>query len=127
IGDNSVIFADYKTTEQFKKAINDKNSSFYKYNSLQNFEDVDAIISKEIKTDDLILIISARKQTVSHNFNVDNLQNYFIKNLEFQSFVVLYPEIVEATLGDDFTDIASTPTSENIQKIKGRISSIFKK
>ncbi|HEX7413321.1 MAG TPA: cation:proton antiporter [Bacteroidia bacterium] len=127
IGDNSVIFADYKTTEQFKKAVNDKSGSFYKHNSLQNFEDIDELVSKEVKTDDLILIISARKQTVSHNFNVDNLQNYFIKNMEFQSFVVLYPEIVEATLGDDFTDVGSTSTSENIQKIKGRISGIFKK
>ncbi|MHB8258682.1 MAG: cation:proton antiporter [Bacteroidia bacterium] len=127
IGNNSIIFADYKTTEQFKLTINDKNSSFYKYNCLQNFEDIDEIVSKEIKADDLILIVSARKQTVSHNFNVDNLQDYFIKNMEFQSFVVLYPEIVEATLGDDFTDIANTSANENIQKIKGRISGIFKK
>ena len=127
IGNNSVIFADYKTTTQFKTTINDKNSSFYTYNTLENFEHIDDIITNEIKSDDLVLIISARKQTVSHNFNVDNLQNYLIKNREFQSFVVLYPEIVEATLSNEFSDIATAPASENIEKIKERITGIFKK
>jgi Na+:H+ antiporter len=127
IGNNSVIFADYKTTAQFKDTINDKNSSFYTYNALENFEHIDDIVTKEIKADDLILIISARKQTVSHNFSVDNLQNYLIKNREFQSFVVLYPEIVEATLSNEFSDIATAPTSENIEKLKERITGMFKK
>jgi len=127
IGDNSVIFADYKTTAQFKATINDKNSSFYIYNALENFEHIDEIVTKEVKADDLIVIISARKQTVSHNFNVDNLQNYLIKNREFQSFVVLYPEIVEATLSNEFSDIATAPASENIEKLKERITGIFKK
>ncbi len=127
IGSNSVIFADDKTIEQFKITINDKHGTFYKYNILPVFEHIDDIITGEIRADDLILIISARKQTVSHNFNVDNLQNYLIKNREFQSFVVLYPEIVEATLSNEFSDIATAPASENIEKLKERITGIFKK
>ncbi len=127
IGSNSVIFADDKTIEQFKNTVNDKHGTFYKYNILPGFEHIDDIITSEIKADDLILIISARKQTVSHNFNVDNLQNYLIKNREFQSFVVLYPEIVEATLSNEFSDITTAPASENIEKLKERITGIFKK
>ena len=127
IGSNSIIFADDKTVEQFKMAINDKNSSFYIYNVLASFDHIDDIISNKIKADDLVLILSARKQTVSHNFSVDNLQNYLIKNKEFQSFVVLYPEIVEATLSNEFSDIAVAPASENIEKIKERITGMFKK
>lgn len=127
IGSNSVIFADDKTIEQFKTTVNDKHGTFYKYNILPGFEHIDDIITSEIKADDLILIVSARKQTVSHNFSVDNLQNYLIKNREFQSFVVLYPEIVEATLSNEFSDIATAPASENIEKLKERITGIFKK
>jgi len=127
IGDNSVVFADDKTTEQFKTTVNDKNGTFYKYNILPSFEHIDDIVTNEIKADDFILIISARKQTVSHNFSVDNYQNYLIKNREFQSFVVLYPEIVEATLSNEFSDIATAPASENIEKLKERITGMFKK
>jgi hypothetical protein len=127
VGNKSFVYGDDKTIEQFKKIANDKNGSFYTYTTLSSFENIDGIISKEINSDDLILIVSARKQTVSHNFSVDNLQKDLIKNLEFQSFVVLYPEVLEPTLSNEFSDIASTPASENIEKLKGRITGIFKK
>ena len=127
IGDKSVVFADDKTTEQLKKIANDKNGTFYKYHLVSSFEGIDALIENEINQDDLILIISARKQTVSHNFTVDNLQKNLIKNLEFQSFVVLYPEVLEVTISNEFSDISNTPASENIEKLKGRITGIFKK
>ena len=127
IGGKSVIFGDDKTIEQFKKTTNDKNSSFCNYNIVLNFETINEVVSKEINPDDLVLIISARKQTVSYNFAVDNLQKDLIKNLEFQSLVVLYPEVLEATLSNEFSDITITPASENIEKLKGRITGIFKK
>ncbi len=127
VGNKSFVYGDDKTIEQFKKTANDKNGSFYTYTTLSSFENIDDVISKEINSDDLILIVSARKQTVSHNFSVDNLQKDLIKNLEFQSFVVLYPEVLEATLSNEFSDIASTPASENIEKLRGRITGIFKK
>jgi Kef-type K+ transport system membrane component KefB len=127
VGDKSFVYGDDKTIEQFQKTANDKNGSFYTYTTLSAFENIDGVISKEINPDDLILIISARKQTVSHNFSVDNLQKDLIKNLEFQSFVVLYPEMLEATISNEFSDITSTPASENIEKLKGRITGIFKK
>ena len=127
VGNKSVIFADDKTTEQFKKAANDKNGDFYIYKIISEFENIETLVTKEVNADDLILIVSARKQTVSHNFAVDNLQKDLIKNLEFQSFVVLYPEVLEATLSNEFSDITSTPASENIEKLKGRITGIFKK
>ena len=127
VGHDSVIFADGKALEQFRYIVNDKNGSFYKYNTLQNFEYIDEVVAKEIVADDLILVLSARKQTVSYNFNVDNLQNYLIKNKEFQSFVVLYPEVAEVAISNEFSDIASNPASENIEKLKERITGIFKK
>ncbi len=127
IGNRSMVFADDKTTEQFKKVANDKNSAYYKYIPISNFETIEDLILKEINPDDLILIISARKQTVSHNFVVDNLQKNLIKNLEFQSFVVVYPEVLEASYNSEFNDIANTPATENIEKIKGKITGIFKK
>jgi Kef-type K+ transport system membrane component KefB len=127
IGKASVIFGDDKTIEQFKKAAGDRNGSFYAYTALSNFESIDTIISKEINSDDLILIVSSRKQTVSHSFSVDNLQKDLIKNFEFQSFVVLYPEVLEATISNEFNDIAGASAGENIEKIKGRITGIFKK
>ncbi|HXP50830.1 MAG TPA: hypothetical protein VN922_12790, partial [Bacteroidia bacterium] len=127
VGDRSVIFGDDKTIEQFQKVANDKNGSFYNYKITSDFENIEELVTKEINADDLIFVVSARKQTVSHNFVVDNLQKDLIKNLEFQSFVVLYPEVLETAISNEFSDITSTPASENIEKLKGRLSGIFKK
>ena len=127
IGDRSVIFGDDKTIEQFQKVANDKNGSFYNYKITSDFENIEELVTKEINADDLIFVVSARKQTVSHSFVVDNLQKDLIKNLEFQSFVVLYPEVLETAISNEFSDITSTPASENIEKLKGRLSGIFKK
>jgi nucleotide-binding universal stress UspA family protein len=127
VGNKSVIFGDDKTIEQFKKTAGDKTRTFYTYTVVSEFENIEELITKEISADDLILIISARKQTVSHNFAVDNLQKDLIKNLEFQSFVVLYPEVAETTISNELSDITSTPASENIEKLKGRLAGMFKK
>lgn len=127
VGSNSVVFGDDKTIEQFKKIAGDKNGSFYNYKTVIDFENIETLIAKEINVDDLIFIISSRKQTVSYNFAVDNLQKDLIKNLEFQSFVVLYPEVLETAVSNELSDITSTPASENIEKLKGRLAGMFKK
>ena len=127
IGTNSLIFSDDKTAEQFRKAANDKNGTFYKYQILDEFNLIDDLISAELRQDDLIFILSARKQTISSNFDVDNLQNHLIKNHEYQSFVVLYPEVAELTLSSEFTDMGGHPATENLEKLRERISTLFKK
>ncbi|MGZ3941059.1 MAG: cation:proton antiporter domain-containing protein [Bacteroidia bacterium] len=126
IGENHMIFADEKTIEQFKSVINDKEGSFYNYKVVESVEQTEDL-EKTLRADDLLLIISSRKQTVSYNFQTDNLQNSISKNMEFQNFIVFYPEIIDAAHAGQFSEMTTAPLQENIDKIKKVTDKIFKR
>ena len=129
IGENHVIFADEKTLEQFKNIVNDKEGNFYNYKTVDSLEQSEEM-ENSLRADDLLLIISSRKQTVSYNFQSDNLQNTIAKNSEFQSFIVLYPELIDAAHANQLAEMTTAPLQENIEKIKkvkDRITDIFKR
>ena len=86
-------------------------------------------MENELRADDLLLIVSSRKQTVSYNFQTDNIQNTIAKNSEFQSFIVLYPELIDAAHANQFTEMTTAPLQENLEKfkkVKDRITDLFK-
>jgi len=129
IGQNNVVFANEKTLEQFKNIVNDKEGNFYNYRVVSTV-DQSGEMENELRADDLLLIISSRKQTVSYNSQTDNLQNTISKNSEFQSFIVLYPELIDASHANQFTEMTTAPLQVNIEKfkkIKDRIAGIFKR
>lgn len=129
IGEDHFIYADEKTIEQFRQAINDREGNFYKYKVVDNTENSEEM-ENALRTDDLLLIISSRKQTVSYNFHADNLQNTISKDKEFQSFIVLYPELLDASHANQFSDMTTAPLQENIEKfkkVKERLTGIFRK
>ncbi len=128
IGGNHIIFGNEKTLEQFKILINDTESNFYNYRVVTDMEQSEEMES-ELKSDDLLIVLSSRKQTVSYNFQTDNLQNTIAKNFEFQSFIVIYPELLDASHAHQYTAMATAPLQENLEKIKklkDRITGIFK-
>jgi Kef-type K+ transport system membrane component KefB len=50
------------------------------------------VISREVKKDDLLVVISARKGTVSYNYYLDNVPQQLSKHFKENSFVIAYPE-----------------------------------
>ncbi|MGZ3863453.1 MAG: cation:proton antiporter domain-containing protein [Bacteroidia bacterium] len=126
IGENHVIFANEKTIEQFKAVVNDKEGSFYNYRIVESVEQTEDL-ENTLRADDLLLIVSSRKQTVSYNFHTDNLQNAIAKNMEFQNFIVFYPEIIDAAHAGQFSEMTTAPLQENIDKIKKVTDRIFKR
>ncbi|MBS1647201.1 MAG: cation:proton antiporter [Bacteroidetes bacterium] len=127
VGGRAFIYADENTLQEIKKIAGDKNGTLHQYHRIDDFDSVENTLEQEIFSDDLVFIVNARKQTVSYNFAIDNLQKAIAKNREHQSLVILYPEVGESASSNQFDDFASNPASENIEKIKGKISGIFKK
>jgi Kef-type K+ transport system membrane component KefB len=64
------------------------------YKVFEDWEDF-LVISRNIKPGDLLVVVSARKSTISHNSYLDNipkkLAKYFIQN----SFFIVYPEQIK--------------------------------
>jgi hypothetical protein len=95
---------------------------------VENFENFDP--SKITKEDDLFLILSARKQTVSYDFHIDALPKTLSKNSDFTSFAIFYPELSKALSSGRISDITVPAFEQNIEKVRQlteKITGIFKK
>ncbi len=128
LGSNSVLYGLQSTLDSFANISGDKKKTFYKYIPVSTFENFDQAIPP--KTDDLFILLSARKQTLSYNFHVEDLPRKLNRNNEFTSFVMFYPDISKALQDGGHTDLASVSAEERYQKVKqftGKITGIFKK
>jgi Kef-type K+ transport system membrane component KefB len=61
------------------------------YQVFDDWEDF-LVISRNIRNDDLLIVISARKATISHNNYLDNIPRKLAKHFTQNSFFVVYPE-----------------------------------
>ena len=116
------------TIRSFATAINDKKQTFYKYMPILSFNELDVI--NKVKVDDLFIFLSARKQTLSYDFNLDEMPKKLNKNNEFTSFIVFYPEIPKILQNEAINNITNTNIENNyvkVKKITGKITGIFKK
>ena len=128
IGNESFVYGFNSTLNSFSSEIGDKKKLFYKYNSIENFEDFEQISNP--KEDDLFILVTGRKQTVSYDFHVDEMAKKLNKNNEFTSFAVFYPEISKTLQDGRISDITSSSLEQNLEKVKqftGKITGIFKK
>ena len=93
-----------------------------------SFNELDVI--NKVKVDDLFIFLSARKQTLSYDFNLDEMPKKLNKNNEFTSFIIFYPEIPKILQNEDINNITNTSIEKNyvkVKKITGKITGIFKK
>lgn len=128
VGQEVLVYGTRDTINDFTVAVNDKKRSFYKYTELTSFEQFAPV--DEAREDDLFVFLSARKQTVSYDFHVDDMAKNLNKNSEFTSFTVFYPEISKTLQDGRISDITTTAIEARIEKLKHvteKITGIFKK
>jgi Kef-type K+ transport system membrane component KefB len=85
-------------------------------------EDIEEVIEdyKKLSIDDLIVFVSARKGTISFKANIDGVANKFLKQLPYNSSLIIYPE---QTPSDGFErmikqeDLEIPAIQENIDRI----------
>jgi hypothetical protein len=92
IGAGMEFYATGSSHENLKKTVsNMKPEVPANFNSFDDWEDF-LVISKSIKPDDLLVVASARKGTVSHNTYLDNIPRKLAKYFIHNSFFIVYPE-----------------------------------
>lgn len=128
LGNNTVIYGLSSTLKDFSTIVGDKKKNFFEYSEVSGFEEFDA--TKNPKEDDLFIFLSARQQTVSYDFHVDNMSKALNKNNEFTSFALFYPELSRTLQDGRISDMTTTSIEQNFEKVKrvtGKITGIFKK
>ncbi|WP_347159891.1 cation:proton antiporter [Pontibacter chitinilyticus] len=63
-------------------------AKYKSYASLNEFSNM----KSELLPDDMVIVISARKRTISYNNNLDYVPRLLSRNYENNSFIVIYPE-----------------------------------
>lgn len=128
IGSSAIVYGTESTLNDFAMLVSDKKKSFYKYQEVKDFEDFDPI--NEVKEDDLFVFLSARKQTLSYNFSLDEMPKKLNKNNQFTSFILFYPDVSRLLQDNTMSDITISTMEQKYEKVKqftGKITGIFKK
>lgn len=81
-----------RTLNKLKSVIADSKptveAEYAPYNNLNEF----ATTKSDLQNDDMVIVISARKRTVSYNSNMDYVPRVLSRNYKNNSFIVIYPE-----------------------------------
>lgn len=128
LGSNALIYGSQETLDHFTQINGDRKKAFYDYMPVTSFEQFETI--NTIETDDLFVFLNARTQTLSYNYQVDEMPKKLNKNNEFTSFIVFYPDISKALQDGRISDISTTNIEQRYEQVKqltGKITGIFKK
>ena len=125
-----------KTTEEFiEKLVKHKKLNLaINFNLFEDWDDF-FIISKHIQDDDLIVLVSARKEAISHMGILDKLPHKLERHFKNNSRVIVYPHLfniydTQHHFIEGYEDITSAPLHrgiQTVQKIGRGIGNIFKK
>ena len=74
------------------------------FNTFDNWEEF-LIFSREVKADDLFIIISSRKGYLSYIPEIDKLPKYLVKYFAQNSYIILYPEQAETNDNSAFQPV----------------------
>ncbi len=88
------------------------------------------IVAKDIRKDDLLVMVSARRGATSHINAMDAVPMKMEKYFEENNLIVIYPQEYDSVAIERFSDISGEPLNkglEAVQKIGKGIGSIFKK
>lgn len=132
LGTKVCFYANESTTQVLKMLCTRKHKSLsaVSYNELNDWEDF-LIIAKEIKENDLLLVISARKQTTSYNNLFDKLPYMLSKFFSRHSYLVIFPsqEGTQETAGIIFNTRNPNTAADYgfVNTIQTQLSKILKK
>lgn len=92
IGANATFYAPSDTLEQIKVLAS--RNKFGVATTYEIFDDWDdfLVLTRDLKKDDLLVIVTSRKDALSYNSSFEKLPVQLSKYFESYSFIVLYPE-----------------------------------
>jgi hypothetical protein len=94
-----VLFYAHPTTIAALKSLNKSNSNpiELKFKEFTEWDDF-LILSREVDSDDLFIIVSSRKGNLSYNPHLEKLSYYLCKYFNKNSFIILYPGQLESRI-----------------------------
>lgn len=102
-----------ETLTELKKAqSNSTNGPKVSFNEFSNWDDF-LIFSRELKPNDLFVVVSSRKGNPSYSDHLERLPNYLSSYFQYNSFIILYPEQLDQN--PNMEDLLKSDSSVNWQ------------
>lgn len=121
LGGKIRFFAPAKTNEKIRKEVEkSKSSAEITYHEFQEWEDF-LLLSKEVKSDDLLVAIHGRKGSISYHRAMRDTPRHLANHFSNTNFLVVYPESktsADSDAGFKAYDSLITPIQENLEKVK---------
>lgn len=125
-GADVVFYCSTGTKEKLKEVlVSTKPAIEADYKIFEDWEDF-LILSRAVTFDDLIIIISARKGSISHNHYLDNVPRQLSRYFKQNNFLIIYPEQYASSIDDNITQLKNftmAPIPENVDRVQ-RLGSI---
>lgn len=128
LGSDALVYGNAETLKYFTQVAGDKKKVFYKYITVESFENFEQV--NDVKTDDLFVFLNARAQTLSYNYQVDEMPKKLNKHNEFTSFIIFYPDVSKTLQDGRISDMTTTAIEQRYVQVKqltGKITGIFRK
>ncbi|WP_276503364.1 cation:proton antiporter [Terrimonas pollutisoli] len=130
-GARLVVCCDPATRQAFQDELRKRRITVeVNYSDFETADDF-SVLSGQITRDDLIVIVNARKGTLSYQSFMDTLQTKILKQFTENNFILLYPEQTEVEFlesGVQSGDLTLTPIQEqidNLNKLGKAVKKIF--
>lgn len=126
-----VHYGEAKTQEAIKIQMKRKSvKTSITYHQFDDWDDF-LILSRRIHSEDIIVLISARRGYVSHMNVLDNLPSKLEKHFEKNSKILIYPQqVTHQNLSEVYDEISSVPISRSIEafeRVGKSLGNLFRK
>ena len=125
------VFSGLETKQAFQTGLKKiRSNTEVTYTHIENAEDF-FIISRGITRDDLIVIVNARKGTLSYHSYMDTIPGKLLKHFADNNFILMYPEQTKVEFlesGVQSDDLTLSPIQEqidNLNKLGKAVKKIF--
>jgi Kef-type K+ transport system membrane component KefB len=122
-----IIHAEIRSLEVIRPACRklDRNIGA-QFRPFSEWEDI-LILARDLHSDDLIILVSARKGSLSWHPILDSLPGKLERHFEWNSKLLVYPQQFDANqLSENFDNIARGPLSKGIETIGKGIETIWR-
>ncbi|HEY8402828.1 MAG TPA: cation:proton antiporter [Cytophagaceae bacterium] len=120
-GANVIFYGEPATLEKVKYLLNATKSSIEaEFKKFRHWDNLSVLTKVASKTDDLLIIVSARSGTVSYQTMLDVIPKTLSRHFKDYSFIVIYPEqyaIDPENKNLQLDGMTITPIEEDIQRI----------
>ncbi len=125
------FYGDKKTSDAFHKQLKNRNihttAAFHPFEDWEDF----LVIGRHVKDDDLLILVTARKGSVSYLSYLDTIVIKINKYFQMNSKLLIYPQQFDSTdKVDGYEEVSSEPlvkSMEAIEKLGRGIGTLLKK